>query len=214
MTPPPNGAVEGEAAVTTQPSEGPLRRILLTRFVPLLASIAAPFGAGCAYAAPVYPHVSAQLARAPGDHLPPLPSVAQAGLGPVAAATPHDAAALGHFDVLIADEGNNRLLIVSPQKEILWEYHFHGTREGGDDAFFTDHGRQIITNLEHAHFVEKIDIAQKKPVWQYGRLGYPGSTGEKLYYPDDAYQMPNGNVIVADIRNCRIIAISPDKQIV
>ena len=131
-----------------------------------------------------------------------------------ALATPGDAKALGNFDVLIADEGNNRLLVVSPQKKILWTYTFHGTREGGDDAFFTDHGKQVITNLEHSDFIEKIDVAQHKPVWQYGHLGYPGWKNQKLYYPDDAYQMPDGNVIVADIRNCRIIMIAPDKHIV
>lgn len=161
-----------------------------------------------------FPHVAAELARAAGDHLPSLNRVLQARMGPVAAATPRDTAALGSYDVLIADEGNDRLLIVNPQKKILWKYRFHGTKVGADDAFFTDHGKQVIVNLEHSQFLEKVDIASHKPVWQYGRLGYPGSTGEEMYFPDDAYQMPDGNVIVADIRNCRIIEISPDKRII
>lgn len=131
-----------------------------------------------------------------------------------AAATPSEAAALGNYNVLIADEGNDRLLIVSPRKQILWTYRFHGTRDGADDAFFTDHGKQIIVNLEHTQFIEKIDVVKQKPIWQYGKFGYPGSTGQMLYFPDDAYQMPNGNIVVADIRNCRIIEISPDKRIV
>ena len=189
---------------------------LKSRIALTLGSIAAALIAGPVVAATNAPTVAAELARAPGDHIPTLPPVAQAPMDAAAAATPSDAAALGNFNLLIADEGNGRLIIVSPQKKILWTYKFHGVPpgQGADDAFFTDHGKQIITNLEHSQFLERIDIAKGKPVWQYGHLGYPGWRGGKLYYPDDAYQMPNGNVIVADIRNCRIIAIAPNKQIV
>lgn len=187
----------------------------VARLALTLTSVAAVLVAGPAVAGNQVPTVGAELARAPGDHLPLLKSVAQGPMDAMAAATPSDASALGNYNLLIADEGNGRLLIVTPQKKILWTYHFHGVPpgQGADDAFFTDHGNQIITNLEHGQFIEKIDIAKRKPVWQYGHLGYPGHLDGKLYFPDDAYQMPNGNVIVADIRNCRIISISPDKQI-
>ena len=129
---------------------------------------------------------------------------------------PSDAGALGGYDVLIADRGNNRLLLVSPQKRILWEYEFDGLPpgRGADDAFFADDGKSVIVNLEHEHVIEIIDYATKKVTWQYGVLGRPGTSEGHLNYPDDAYKLPNGNVIVADIRNCRIIEIAPDKRIV
>ena len=132
-------------------------------------------------------------------------------LAPTAATGPTDG-----FNVLIADRGNNRLLIVGPDKRITWEYDFHNLPRdaGADDAFFADGGRSIIVNLEHYQLVQIIDIASKSVVWSYGVGGKRGSAPGLLNYPDDAYQLPDGNIVVADIRNCRIVEISPDKQIV
>ena len=51
-------------------------------------------------------------------------------------------------------------------------------------------------------------------VWQYGHYNIPGSGPGYLHTPDDAYPLPSGNITVADIRNCRILQISPAKRIV
>jgi outer membrane protein assembly factor BamB len=147
------------------------------------------------------------------------------GVAPARAATPRpdilsalpsDAAALGGYDVLIADRGNDRVLLVSPGKKILWEYDFTGIRRGmgADDAFFADGGKRIIVNLEHEQLIEVIDIKTKKVVWSYGHLGQRGAGAGYLDFPDDAYKLPNGDVMAADIRNCRIMEIAPDKRIV
>ena len=139
--------------------------------------------------------------------------------GPVAGpavAQPSDAAALGGYDVLIADRGNNRLLLVSPEKKVLWEYDFAGLppSHGADDAFFIDDGRRIIASLEHEQIVQIIDRASKALIWEYGQKGKRGSAAGLLDFPDDAYQLPGGDIIVADIRNCRILAIAPDKHVI
>lgn len=82
-------------------------------------------------------------------------------------------------------------------------------KAGADDAFLTPDHKHIIINEENNQVIAIIDIAKKKIVWQYG---HPGVAGSKLGYlntPDDAYQLPNGNVSVADIRNQRILFINP-----
>lgn len=129
---------------------------------------------------------------------------------------PDDISALGGYDVLIADRGNNRLLEITPDKRIVWQFQFRlpGLGLGADDAFFTDGGRNIIVNLENYHVIEIIDYQTKKVIWQYGMPGKPGYANGFLNNPDDAYKLPNGDVIVADIRNCRVIEISPEKHIV
>ena len=38
------------------------------------------------------------------------------------ASQPKDTTALGGYDVLIADRGNNRIIEVTPNKKIVWEY--------------------------------------------------------------------------------------------
>lgn len=127
-----------------------------------------------------------------------------------------DSGPLGNYNVLIADEGNNRLIEVTPDKRIVWSYTFSlpkmGT--GADDAFFTDNGKSIITNLEEMNQIQVIDYATKKVIWKYGQLGKAGSAAGLLNTPDDAYKLPNGNITVADIKNCRVIEIAPDKSIV
>src|SRR3984893_1775547 len=132
------------------------------------------------------------------------------------ASLPGNEAALGGYNVLIADRGNNRILLVAPDKKILWRYDIPGIppRSGADDAFFADKGKSIIINLEHQHVVQIVDIESKQIKWQYGELGRPGAAERRLNFPDDAYQLPNGDVLVADIRNCRVIEIGPDKHIV
>ncbi len=128
---------------------------------------------------------------------------------------PADTSGLGGYNVLIADRGNNRIIEVTPDKKIVWEYHFKLPKLGlgADDAFFTDGGKTIIVNLEEYHVIEMIDYATKQVIWTYGTPGVPGHLDGQLNTPDDAYKLPNGNVIVADIKNCRVIEITPDKQI-
>src|ERR1700676_120833 len=90
---------------------------------------------------------------------------------------PSDARALGGYNVLIADRGNDRLLFVSPAKTILWSYDFIGLHPnvGADDAFFIEGGKRIIASLEHAQVIQIIDVATKQVVWEYGELGKRGS---------------------------------------
>ncbi len=131
-------------------------------------------------------------------------------------AQPKDTSALGGYDVLIADRGNNRLIEVTPDKQIVWEYQFKGLPPGygADDAFFTDNGNTVVASLEYYHVIELIDYQTKKIIWQYGLPGTHGSGSGYLYHPDDAYKLPNGDLIVADIQNCRVLEISPDKKII
>ncbi|MHB8399983.1 MAG: outer membrane protein assembly factor BamB family protein [Candidatus Limnocylindrales bacterium] len=145
---------------------------------------------------------------APGASNGPAPSVT-----PLAASGPFGPA------LLIADRGNGRLLIVDPKGRILWRFPVAGSLRPGqyfsaDDAFMTADGTTIVANEEEKHVVVKIDVATRRIVWQYGTFGVPGAGPNHLDTPDDAYPLPNGDITVADIRNCRIIEISPSKRIV
>lgn len=128
----------------------------------------------------------------------------------------NNAPGLGAYNVLIADRGNNRVLEVSPDKKILWQYNFSLPHMGlgADDSFFYNSGKNIIVNLEEYQEIQKIDFNSKKVIWTYGVPGVAGHTDGYLNTPDDAYQLPNGDITVADIKNCRVIEISPDKKIV
>lgn len=127
-----------------------------------------------------------------------------------------------HFPngVLIADEGNGRLIAISAAGKVLWQFpRVAGAVPAGqlftaDDAFFAPDGKTIVANDEFHQVIDRIDIATGKVIWQYGHYGQPGSGIGYLHNPDDSYPLANGNIVVADIMNCRILEIAPSKQIV
>jgi outer membrane protein assembly factor BamB len=113
--------------------------------------------------------------------------------------------------LLIADRNNNRTLIVSPRKKVVWSYD--GLR-GPDDAFFAPGWKAMITNEEFNDTLTEVSLRTRRTIWSYGHAGTPGSSPGYLNTPDDAYLLPNGNVTVADIRNCRIVELSPRGHVV
>jgi len=122
--------------------------------------------------------------------------------------------------VLIADRNNNRLLLVSPAKRIVWSFPRPGDVRSGqsfrapDDVFLVPGYRRIVTNEEFNDSIAQIDIRTRRIVWSYGRAGVAGSGPGELSNPDDAYVLPDGNIQVADIKNCRVLRISPAGKIV
>jgi hypothetical protein len=123
--------------------------------------------------------------------------------------------------LMIADRDNNRVIVVSPSHRLVWKFpsnsdlrpnqHFAGP----DDAFLTPSGRDIITNEEFSDTVAEIALGRKPHiVWSYGHADAPGSSPGYLAHPDDAYVLPNGNVSIADIINCRVLYLDRARRIV
>ena len=113
--------------------------------------------------------------------------------------------------VMIADRNNNRIIIVSPAKKIVWEKT--GLHDP-DDAFFTPGYRSISTNEEYNQTMALIGIRSRRIEWSYGHPGVRGSAPGYMSNPDDAYLLPNGLMQVADIQNCRVLWVNRAKKIV
>lgn len=128
---------------------------------------------------------------------------------------PHSDPSVLPGDVLIADNQNNRLLIVDPHGRIRWKFPRRGDLTRGqrflvpDDAFFSPDGRDIIATEEDYSVISVIDIARHKIVYRYGTPGVPGSGNNHAANPDDALMMPGGMIITADIENCRLLLLAP-----
>ncbi len=122
-------------------------------------------------------------------------------------------------DVLIADRNNNRLIIVNPQGNIVWQFPQPGNLAPGqtfvapDDAFFTPNGRDIIVTQESNYTITEVSIAKHRIVWRYGHPGVPGSAPNYLDNPDDAMMLPNGDILAADIINCRLLILRPPSHV-
>jgi DNA-binding beta-propeller fold protein YncE len=117
--------------------------------------------------------------------------------------------------VLIADRENNRLVEVSPQGRLLWRFPSPGDLAPGqsflspDDAFFSPDGSQVIATQEDDFAISVIDLARRRIVYRYGHPGVPGSEPGYVHNPDDALLMPSGEILTADIKNCRLLVIRP-----
>ena len=121
--------------------------------------------------------------------------------------------------ILIADRGNDRVILVDSHRRILWQFPTRADRARGvhlhfdDDVFVQPGGKALVTNEEDNGDILSIDIKTHRvtrlfgiPGPQAGIYGYAG-TPNHLNWPDDAYVLPDGTVTVADAYRCRILFI-------
>jgi hypothetical protein len=122
--------------------------------------------------------------------------------------------------VLIADRNNNRILIISPAKRVVWRFPRPGDIRPGqsfhdpDDAFFTPDYTGISINEEFNQTMSLVTVRKHRIVWSYGHPGVAGSARDYLSGPDDAYLLRSGLFMVADIHNCRVLFVDRDHHVV
>jgi hypothetical protein len=123
--------------------------------------------------------------------------------------------------LMIADRDNNRVIVVAPDHQIVWQFPARGDLKPGqhfagpDDAFLTPSGRQIITNEEFSDTIAEIGLGPRpRLLFSYGHTDAPGSAPGYLAHPDDAYVLPDHLISIADIINCRILFLNRSLHIV
>ena len=132
---------------------------------------------------------------------------------------------------LITDSKNHRVIDVDSDKNIVWQY---GNGTPGDginqlnypmDAERLPNGNTLITEEHNCRVIElrTSDYDTAKPdnnftadsiMWQYGTTGVSGSGANELNFPKDADRLDNGNTIIADYRNHRVIEVNATGEIV
>ena len=149
------------------------------------------------------------------------PALYARGFGSVLQASPasipiYNAAALrtglpGYL--LIADRGNNRVLVVNPTGHIAWHYPTatdlaaHRRLLFNDDTFVVPGGQALIANEEDRNAIVSIAIGSHNLHVLFGHPGVVGGDLHHLNYPDDAYALPDGSFSVSDAYNCRILFV-------
>ncbi len=115
--------------------------------------------------------------------------------------------------LLIADRGNNRILVVNPQHEIVFLYPTPADLAEGrklifdDDTFVEPGGKALISNEEDNHAIVQVTLATHNLEVLFGHPGEEGADDTHLKTPDDAYMLPGGRLTVADAYNCRILFV-------
>lgn len=118
------------------------------------------------------------------------------------------------YPILIADRRNNRLLEVTPDRRIVWEFPSPNLTvySGNEDVNFSKDGRRLAVSEEDNYDVHIVDYEKRELVWTYGVPEKKGSGPGYLDYPDDAHLLPDGKFLTADIRNCRVVIIDPERN--
>jgi len=116
--------------------------------------------------------------------------------------------------LLIADRGNDRMLLVDGAKHVLWRYPRPGSPPQmpfrfDDDTFFGPVADRIVSNQEDQDTIQIISFPGGHVLWRYGHVNERGSAPGYLNTPDDAYLLRSGLVSVADSSNCRVLFILP-----
>ncbi|MFZ0341953.1 MAG: PQQ-binding-like beta-propeller repeat protein, partial [Gaiellaceae bacterium] len=117
--------------------------------------------------------------------------------------------------LLVADRGNDRLLVFDDRNRVVWKYpaRRRAAPRGGfyfpDDAFFIHRGRAIVSNQEDNDTIVEIAYPSGHVLFQYGHPRTPGTPRGYLNTPDDTYLLRNGDLSVADAGNCRVLIIDP-----
>ncbi len=115
--------------------------------------------------------------------------------------------------LMIADRGNNRILVVNAQREVVFRYPTAADLAMGrkliydDDTFVQPGGQALISNEEDNHAIVQVTLADRSLTTLFGHPGESGSDRTHLHTPDDAYMLPDGTLTVADAYNCRILFI-------
>jgi hypothetical protein len=107
---------------------------------------------------------------------------------------------------------DNRVLLVDPSGNIVWQYGQFGVTGSGPDELnapvqstWTPEKTVYITDQGNQRVIE-VDM-KKNILWQYGTTGVSGSGFDELNNPNSAELLANGDVLIADESNNRVIEV-------
>ncbi len=110
-----------------------------------------------------------------------------------------------NFDVVIeVDPDTDDVVAVYGEPgnhEIMHEQH--------DPNYLAASDTLLVADSENNRVVE-YDAETMEPVWRYTGP----SAGDRLQWPRDADRLPNGNTLIADSRNFRVLEVGPDGEVV
>lgn len=141
--------------------------------------------------------------------------------GPHSVIGPNYAVRLGSGDTLIAGTGigpgvpgttpcvDNRVLVVNPTGQIVWQYGRAGVTGAGYDELNTPvfavqlQNHNILITDQGNNRIIQVNL-QHRIVWSYGPTSGPGA----LNSPNSAERLPNGNTLITDENGNRVLEVN------
>ncbi len=147
--------------------------------------------------------------------------------GPRSVVAPSDAERVGEWTLICGASvaastdpnaggglGDHRVFMVDPSGKIFWQYGQAGV--AGSDvnqlntpvgAAFLPYGNILICDQGN-HRVIEVSMISKTIVWQHGTTGTSGIGRNHLRSPGSAQLLDNGNILIADTGNNRVVEVS------
>lgn len=115
------------------------------------------------------------------------------------------------YPLLVADAGNHRLVEVTPAGQVVWQVatKLAGVALQPSGVAFARGGQDVLLTAEHQDVVALMGYAARTIDWSFGVPGHAGGGSGHLDYPGDPATLGNGDVALADIRNCREVFLTP-----
>jgi hypothetical protein len=114
---------------------------------------------------------------------------------------------------------DNRVMLVDPDRNIIWQYGKAGVTGSGPDELNTPVQSTWLPNY-HILITDQVNqrvievTLDKRIVWQYGQTGVTGDGANQLNNPNSAELLANGHILMADENNNRVIEVTRKKKIV
>jgi hypothetical protein len=120
---------------------------------------------------------------------------------------------------------DNRVFIVDPLGNIVWQYGQAGIAGAGSNQLNTPVQALFLVSFPHhpGPHVLIADQANQRVIlvdarhhidWQYGTTGVSGSGADQLNSPNSAEVLANGHILIADESNNRVIEVTTDLNVV
>ncbi len=113
---------------------------------------------------------------------------------------------------------DNRVMLVDPSSNIIWQYGKAGVTGSGPDQLnapvqntWLPNAHILVTDQGNMRVIEI--TLDKKIVWQYGQTGVSGDGPNQLNNPNSAELLANGDILIADESNNRVIEVNRKHQI-
>lgn len=132
--------------------------------------------------------------------------------------TPVQAAALKGFlgeaglHVIIADQANQRVIVVDRQKHLVWQYGSTGVAGSGPNQLNSPNSAEVLDNGNILIADEGNNRAIE--VTAQGGLVKQFTAGDSLSGVAFASRLPNGNTLLTDANNNRVVELDPGDHIV
>jgi hypothetical protein len=111
-------------------------------------------------------------------------------------------------NILIADQSNNRVIEVNPNKQIVWTFTAKKTLKDVAFASYLEIGHILISDSGNNRIVE-VD-GSDNIVWQYKTNRQSGSDPSPS--PSRAVRLKDGNTLISDQLNNRVILVETNTK--